>query len=104
MTDPPPDWQVKVTPRDRGDLRVVKQRLESAGLRSIRRWRSLLLGAGTEEQALQVAAQVRELPLPPVAVRTERVSRVWKTLHAWFRGDGDAGGDGGLGGGDGPGA
>jgi hypothetical protein len=104
VTDPPPAWQVKVTPRDRGDLGVVKQRLEAARLRSVRRRRSLLLGAGTEKEACEIAARVGELPLPPVDIRAERVSRLWRTLHAWFRGDGDGWSDGGFGGGDGPGA
>jgi hypothetical protein len=86
VTDPPPDWQVKVTPRDRGDLALVEERLRAAGLRSVRRRRSSLLGARNEEEALQVAERVRQLPLPPVEVRPGRVSRIWMTLYAWFQG------------------
>lgn len=89
MTDPPVEWQVKVTPRDRANLGVVKQRLEAAGLRSIRRWRSLLLGARTEQEAFELVQQVRELPLPTATVDVERASRVWMTLHAWFERGGE---------------
>jgi hypothetical protein len=90
VTDPPPDWQVKVTPRDRGDLPLVKERLAAAGFRSIRRWRSLLLGAQSEEQAREIAARVTALPLPTTHVQVSRVSRLWMTLHAWFQGGGDS--------------
>ena len=89
MTDPPLEWQVKVTPDDRGNIGVVKQRLESAGLRSVRRRRSLLLGAHTEQEGQEIAKRLHELPLPPVDVSVERVSRAWQTLHAWFQGGGD---------------
>jgi hypothetical protein len=88
VTDPPLDWQVRVTVRDRGDVGVVKERLGAAGLRSIRRWRSLLLGARDEEEALEIARRVRELPLPTADVRVEHASRLWMALHAWFQGGG----------------
>ena len=97
MTEPPVQWQVKVTPRDRGNLGLVKQRLESADLRSVRRRRSLLLGVRSEEEGEQVAERLRALPLPPVDVRVERVSRGWAALQAWFHGGSDAGGNPDLG-------
>jgi hypothetical protein len=92
MTDPPVTWQVKVTPCDRGNMGVVKQRLDAADLRSVRRRRSLLLGVSTKEQGEELAEQLRALPMPPVEVKVEKVGAAWRTLHAWFHGGGDSGG------------
>jgi hypothetical protein len=89
MTDPPPTWQVKVTPRDRGDLPLVEERLKAAGLRAIRRRSCALLGAHTEEEALDLAERVNGLPMPAVEVGAGRVSRIWITLYAWFQGGGE---------------
>lgn len=92
MSDPPVTWQVKVTPRDRGDLGVVKARLEAAGYRSVRRRRALLLGVTTREQGERVADELCSLPMPPVDLKVEKVSPAWRTLHAWFHGGSDVGG------------
>jgi hypothetical protein len=92
MSDPPVTWQVKVTPYDRGNMGVVKERLDAAGFSSVRRRRSLLLGVSTKEQGEEVAEQLRSLPMPPVELKVEKVSAAWRTLHGWFHGGGDAGG------------
>jgi hypothetical protein len=59
MSDPPVTWQVKVTPYDRGNMGVVKERLDAAGFSSVRRRRSLLLGVSTKEQGEEVADAAR---------------------------------------------
>ena len=92
MTEPPPDWQVKVTLRDRGDLRLAQERLRSAGLPSARRRRSLVIGARTENDAEAIRERVLALPLPAANVTTGRTSRIAMMLYALFeRGDSGAG-------------
>ena len=85
-------WQVRVTPHDSTDLDAVEQCLASADLRSVPGWDSLMLRVPTKEECEQVARRLRELPLPPVELRVERIGRVRGALHAWFHGGSDTGG------------
>jgi hypothetical protein len=58
-----PGWEVRVQCASHHDTIALSERLEGEGLKHVRRWRYLLLGATDEESAAELADRVRgELP------------------------------------------
>lgn len=80
-----PDWQVKVSALNRDDLAKVREALRAVELPSTRRWRSVLIGARTLEDARSVSDRIEAVrtTLPPISVEIERTSRLWLILLAW---------------------
>ena len=54
-----PDWEVRVELPHHRDTVELAKRLESEGLGVTRRWRYLLVGTATEEQARELADRIR---------------------------------------------
>jgi len=58
-----PGWEVRVECDSHHDTIALSERLEAEGLRHVRRWRYLLLGATDERSANELADRIRaELP------------------------------------------
>ncbi len=56
-----PDWEVSVHVESIGDMRDFDRVLRAEGFHVERRWKYLMVGAATEEQAEQLAERVRRL-------------------------------------------
>jgi hypothetical protein len=54
-----PDWEVRVHCDSHRDIVKLAGRLEQEGLRCVRRWRYLLLGAADEDDAKALAERIR---------------------------------------------
>jgi len=54
-----PGWEVRVECESHHDTVALSERLDAEGLRHVRRWRYLLLGAGDERSANQLAERIR---------------------------------------------
>jgi hypothetical protein len=54
-----PGWEVRVECESHHDTIALSERLDAEGLRHVRRWRYLLLGAGDERSATELAERIR---------------------------------------------
>jgi hypothetical protein len=87
------DWQVRVRASNRDQVATISDALGRAGIRSVRRWGSVLIGTSTEEEAQALAQRVRDLLVPGVSgVEVGRVSKLWILLRAASQGGVDPGG------------
>jgi hypothetical protein len=86
-----PEWQVRVKVRARDQVGEIRRRLRVAGFPSTPRWRSVLIGARTQDEAQEVADRIEGLALPGMGVEVERTSRLWRVLGAMREGDGPYG-------------
>jgi hypothetical protein len=65
------DWHVVAHAPDRGAAAKLAERLEADGFRAARRWRYVVVGALTEEHALELAERVRAAAPPETEVSVE---------------------------------
>jgi hypothetical protein len=63
-----PDWEVRVHCDSHRDIVKLADKLEQEGLKCVRRWRYLLLGAADEENAKALAERMRAEAPPGSAV------------------------------------
>jgi hypothetical protein len=54
-----PGWEVRVECESHHDTIALSERLDAEGLRNVRRWRYLLLGAGDERSANELAERIK---------------------------------------------
>lgn len=64
-----PDWEVRVELPHHRETVGLAERLEAEGLEVTRRWRYLLVGTATEEQARKLAGRIRAEAPEAAAVR-----------------------------------
>jgi hypothetical protein len=85
-----PEYEVRVDLPSHGDAKDLVERLEGEGLRSVHRWKYVLLGAADEDSANELAKRVRN-EVPPGS--TVAVEGTWREAYAerphspfWFLG------------------
>jgi hypothetical protein len=85
-----PEYEVRVDLPSHKDARELVERLDAEGLRSVHRWKYVLLGAADEDSANQLAERVR-VEAPPGSTVT--VEGTWSEAYAerarspfWFLG------------------
>jgi hypothetical protein len=80
-----PPYEVSVALSGLGPAEELEQRLRDEGLRVHRRWRHVLAGAATEEEAEELAARLRaELDDAEVTVEAHGVRYPTFTLLGWW--------------------
>lgn len=85
-----PEYEVRIDLPSHGEAKDLVERLEAEGLRSVHRWKYVLLGAADEDSANALAERVRgEVP----AGSTVAVEGTWREAYAersrspfWFLG------------------
>lgn len=85
-----PEYEVRIDLPSHADAKELVERLSAEGLRSVHRWKYVLLGAADEDSANQLAARVRsEVPTGS----TVTVEGTWREAYAerphspfWFLG------------------
>jgi hypothetical protein len=55
------EWELRVDLDSLGETGELSERLDAKGIKHHRRWKHLLIGAATEEQAAELADRVREV-------------------------------------------
>jgi hypothetical protein len=85
-----PEYEVRVDLPSHGDARELVERLDAEGLRSVHRWKYVLLGAADEDSANELAERIRG-EVPPGS--TVAVEGTWREADAerprspfWFLG------------------
>ena len=85
-----PEYEVRIDLPSHADAKDLVERLEAEGLRSVHRWKYVLLGAADEDGAEELAERVRS-EVPPGS--TVAVEGTWLEAYAersrspfWFLG------------------
>lgn len=66
-----PEWEVRIECRSHRDTVALSERLESEGLRPVRRWRYLLVGAVDEDSARELADRLSGEARPGCTITVE---------------------------------
>lgn len=66
-----PDWEVRLELPGHRETAELADRLESEGIPVLRRWKFLLVGADSEQQAEELAERLREEAPPGTVVKVE---------------------------------
>ncbi|HET9720671.1 MAG TPA: hypothetical protein VFP55_11380 [Solirubrobacteraceae bacterium] len=66
-----PEWEVRIECRSHRDTVALSERLEGEGLRPVRRWRYLLVGAVDEDSARQLADRLTGEATPGCTITVE---------------------------------
>jgi hypothetical protein len=74
-----PEYEVRVDLPSHGEAKELVERLEAEGLRSVHRWKYVLLGAADEDSANELAERVRA-EVPPGSTVT--VEGTWREAYA----------------------
>jgi len=85
-----PEYEVRIDLPSHAEAKELVERLDAEGLRSVHRWKYVLLGAADEDSANQLAERVR-FEVPPGS--TVAVEGTWREAYAersrspfWFLG------------------
>jgi hypothetical protein len=85
-----PEYEVRIDLPSHEDAKQLVERLSAEGLRSVHRWKYVLLGAADEDSAHELAERVRS-EVPPGS--TVAVEGTWREAYAerphspfWFLG------------------
>jgi hypothetical protein len=70
-------WQVRVELRSHHEAVALARKLENEGQPVVRRWKFLVVGASNEDQAAELAEQVRREAPPDAAVHAEQSGVGW---------------------------
>lgn len=70
-------WQVRVELGSHHEAVALARRLESEGLAVVRRWKFLVVGAGNEDAAQEIAGQIRQQAPSGAVVSTEETGVGW---------------------------
>jgi hypothetical protein len=74
-----PEYEVRIDLPSHGDARDLVERLGAEGLRSVHRWKYVLLGAADEDSANELAERMRN-EVPPGS--TVAVEGTWREAYA----------------------
>ena len=79
-----PEWEVRLGLPSRHDARVLADQLESEGIPVTRRWRYVLVGAETEDDARALAQRLRdEAPADTELIVEPNGQEVWREMHPY---------------------
>jgi len=79
-----PEWEVRLGLPSRHDASVLAEQLESEGIPVTRRWRYLLVGAETEDDARALAQRLRdEAPADTELIVEPNGQEVWREMHPY---------------------
>jgi hypothetical protein len=70
-------WQVRVELRSHHEAVALARKLESEGQPVVRRWKFLVVGASSEDQATELAGQIRQQGPPDATVHAEQSGVGW---------------------------
>lgn len=70
-------WDVRVEPGSHRQAVALARELESEGRAVVRRWKFLLVGASNEDEARELAGQIRQQAPPGTAVTVEQAGVGW---------------------------
>jgi hypothetical protein len=70
-------WQVRVELHSHHQAVALARKLENEGQPVVRRWKFLVVGASNEDQATELAAQIRREAPPDAAVHAEQSGVGW---------------------------
>jgi hypothetical protein len=77
-----PEWEVRVELVSHSDVGPFAERLRAQGLHVLRRWRFLLVGADTEDQARALADMIsREAPNGTLVIPQGSGDLAWRAAH-----------------------
>lgn len=74
-----PEYEVRIDLPSHGDAKELVERLDAEGLRSVHRWRYVLLGATDEDSATELAERVRGEAPPDSKIAVEGT---WREAYA----------------------
>jgi hypothetical protein len=72
-----PQWDVRVELGSHRQAVALARELESEGREVVRRWKFLLVGASNEDEARELAGQIRQQTPPGTAVMVEQAGVGW---------------------------
>jgi hypothetical protein len=79
-----PEWEVRLGLPSRRDAVALAERLESEGIPVTRRWRYVLVGAETEDDARALAQRLRdEAPADAELIVEPNGQEVWREMHPY---------------------
>jgi hypothetical protein len=79
-----PEWEVRLGLPTRHDASALAEQLESEGIPVTRRWRYLLVGAETEDDARALAQRLRdEAPAETELIVEPNGQEVWREMHPY---------------------
>jgi hypothetical protein len=79
-----PEWEVRLGLPSHGDARDLADRLEGEGIPVTRRWRYVLVGAETEDDARALAQRLRaEAPQNTELIVEPNGQEVWREMHPY---------------------
>jgi hypothetical protein len=79
-----PEWEVRLGLPSRHDARELADKLEAEGIPVTRRWRYLLVGAETEDDARALAQRLRdEAPADTELIVEPNGQEVWREMHPY---------------------
>jgi len=70
-------WEVRVELGSHRQAVALARKLESEGRAVVRRWKFLMVGAGDEDEARELAGQIRQEAPPDAAVTVEQAGVGW---------------------------
>jgi len=74
-------WQVRVEPGSHRQAVALARTLENEGRTVVRRWKFLLVGASNEDEARELAGQIRREAPPGAAVIAEQAGVGWPFMQ-----------------------
>jgi hypothetical protein len=79
-----PEWEVRLGLPSHGDAVALAEQLEGEGIPVTRRWRYLLIGAETEDDARALARRLREeAPADAELIVEPNGQEVWREMHPY---------------------